>query len=219
MPDVAFTAPLVTLALPSAATWTVTLGDVLLALGIILLLFEMVKAARPGAKYLTDHLLSLIVLGAAAAEFALLKRFATSTFFLLTLLAAIDFLGGASIALRWRKLRRAAGVPAAVPAPLSRAEPPSSPAPSRVEPVIEHSAKPAAAEPAPQSPPVVTIPPQDNVPPPAPAAEVPKPVDKISNWNVADIVSGVETPSDKTPSSSASDNPHQTDSPKPSDKP
>jgi hypothetical protein len=218
MPDVAFTAPLVTLPLPSATAWTVTLGDVLLALGIILLLFEMIKAARPGAKYLTDHLLSLLVFGGAVAEFVLLTPFATSTFFLLTLLAAVDFLGGASIALRWRKQRRAVvaptPAPAVVPAPAEPLSPP--PAPARVEPVIEQPAKPAAAEPAPQSPPVVVVPPQDNAPP-APATEAPKPADKISSWNVAEIVSGVETPADKASQPPSAEAPDIGDS-KPSDR-
>ena len=68
----------------SGAEWPVTLSDILLALGILLLLFEVIKGARPGAKYLTDHLLSLIVFGAAAAEFVLWPKFGTSTYFLLT---------------------------------------------------------------------------------------------------------------------------------------
>ena len=63
----------------------------LLALGIVLLLFEVIKGARPGAKFLTDHLLSLIVFGAAAAEFVLWPRFGTSTYFLLALLALVGF--------------------------------------------------------------------------------------------------------------------------------
>ena len=66
-----------------------------------MLLFEVIKGARPGAKYLTDHLLSLIVFGAAAAEFVLWPRFGTSTYFLLTLLSLVDFLSG--IALRARR--------------------------------------------------------------------------------------------------------------------
>ena len=68
MPSVSFADPLVTLALMSGAEWTVTLSDVLLALGILMLMFEVIKGARPGAKYLTDHLLSMIVFGGAAAE-------------------------------------------------------------------------------------------------------------------------------------------------------
>lgn len=70
MPGVSFTDPLVKLTLMSGAEWTVTLSDVLLTLGILLLLAEVIKGARPGAKYLTDHLLSLIVFGAAAAAVA-----------------------------------------------------------------------------------------------------------------------------------------------------
>ena len=101
MPGVSFAEPLVTLPLMSGAAWPVTLSDMLLALGILLLLFEVIKGARPGAKYLTDHLLSLIVFGAAAAEFVLWPRFGTSTYFLLTLLALVDFLSG--IALRARR--------------------------------------------------------------------------------------------------------------------
>jgi hypothetical protein len=101
MRDVSLSAPLSTLTMMSGEQWQVTLSDVLLALGILLLLFEVIKGARPGAKFLTDHLLSLIVFAGAAAEFVLLPRFATSTFFLLVLLALVDFLSG--IALRTRR--------------------------------------------------------------------------------------------------------------------
>src|SRR5258707_8946906 len=100
MPSVSFTDPLVKLTLVSGAELPVTLSDVLLTLGILLLLAEVIKGARPGAKYLTDHLLSLIVFGAAAAEFVLWPKFGTSTYFLLTALALVDFLSG--LALRRR---------------------------------------------------------------------------------------------------------------------
>ena len=112
MPGVSFTDPLVKLTLMSGAEWTVTLSDVLLTLAILLLLAEVIKGARPGAKYLTDHLLSLIVFGAAAAEFVLWPKFGTSTYFLMTALSLVDFLSG--LALRTR--RRAVAV-AAAPAP------------------------------------------------------------------------------------------------------
>src|ERR1700738_1445962 len=101
MPGVSLTDPLVKLTLMSGTEWPVTLSDVLLALGIFLLLLEIIKGARPGAKYLTDHLLSLIVFGAAAAEFVLWPKFGTSTYFLLSLLALVDLLSG--IALRTRR--------------------------------------------------------------------------------------------------------------------
>src|SRR4029079_4602916 len=110
MPDVRFGEPLFKLALMSGTEWPVTLSDVLIALGILLLLIEVIKGARPGAKYFTDHLLSLIVFGAAAAEFVLWPKFGTSTYFLLTALALVDFLSGLAL----RRRRGAVVVPAPV---------------------------------------------------------------------------------------------------------
>jgi hypothetical protein len=140
MPGVSFADPLLNLTLMSGAEWPLTLSDMLLALSILLLLFEVIKGARPGAKYLTDHLLSLIVFGGAAAEFLLWPRFGTSTFFLLTLLALVDFLSG--IALRARRglaastaavSRGGARTPAAKPEPqFDPAPAPSVPAAASV---------------------------------------------------------------------------------------
>jgi hypothetical protein len=64
-------------------------------------MLEVIKGARPGAKYLTDHCLSLVIFGAAAAEFLLWPKFGTSVFCLLTLLALVDFVSG--LALRARR--------------------------------------------------------------------------------------------------------------------
>jgi hypothetical protein len=101
MPGVSLAEPLVKLPLMSGAELPLTLSDMLLALGIVVLLLEVIKGARPGAKYLTDHLLSLIVFGGAVAEFLLWPRFGNSTYFLLALLALADFLSG--LALRARR--------------------------------------------------------------------------------------------------------------------
>src|SRR5450432_4517414 len=115
MPGVSFADPLLKLTLMSGAEWPVTLSDILLALGLVLLLLEVIKGARPGAKYLTDHLLSLIVFGCAAAEFLLWPKLGTSTYFLLTMLALVDFLSG--VALRARRGTLVTSGPA--PAPVS----------------------------------------------------------------------------------------------------
>ena len=126
MPGVSFTDPLVKLTLMSGAELPVTLSDVLLTLGILLLLAEIIKGARPGAKYLTDHLLSLIVFGAAAAEFVLWPKFGTSTFFLLAALSLVDFLGGLALRTRRRAVAVAAPAPSkksAAPAEAPAAEP------------------------------------------------------------------------------------------------
>jgi hypothetical protein len=115
MPGVSFADPVVKLTLMSGAEWPLTLGDMLVALAILLLLSEVIKGARPGAKYLTDHLLSLIVFGGAAAEFLLWPKFGSSTYFLLTMLALVDFLSG--VALRARRGTPVTSGPAVVSRP------------------------------------------------------------------------------------------------------
>lgn len=145
MPGVAFATPLFTLVLMSGTAWPVTLSDVLIALGILLLMFEVIKGARPGAKYFMDHLLSLLVFAGAAAEFVLLPQFGTSTYFLLTMLALIDFMCG--IALRVRRQARLG--PAETPARGRRARDVAAaeplPEPSPVPPAAAASSVPPAA--------------------------------------------------------------------------
>jgi len=173
MPGVSFADTIVKLTLLSGAEWQVTLSDILLALGMLLLLSEVIKGARPGAKFLTDHLLSLIVFGAAAAEFLLWPKFGTSTFLLLTMLSMVDFLSG--IALHARRARvaatpdtpgkraRTAAAPAAEPrfdpapatTPAPAPEPASSAAAVAESVLLDHpeptlAQPPAAAAPSPE---------------------------------------------------------------------
>lgn len=147
MPGVSFAAALFTVPLPSGIAWTVTLSDALLALGILLLLLEVIKSARPGGKYFTDHFLALLVFGGAAAEFVLLPQFGTSTFFLLTLLMLVDVFSG--IGLRARRVKRAVVVDPPVSAPIQPTstirEPQFTPAPAPLEPAAVPVTTPAAA--------------------------------------------------------------------------
>jgi hypothetical protein len=188
MPGVALGDAVVTVPLMSGDQWPVTLSDILLALAGLMLMFEVIKGARPGAKFLTDHLLSLIVTGAAIAEFVLWKRFGTSTFFLLTLLSAVDFLTGIALRARRRTIvvteapvvsRRSARATAPVaepqfePAPAvpvpppTPAPPPAMPAATSVaESVLLDHPAPNAAQPVVMQPAVV---------PAASSPEVPSP--------------------------------------------
>jgi hypothetical protein len=187
MPGVSLAEPMVKLTLMSGAEWPLTLSDMLLALGILLLLFEVIKGARPGAKYLTDHLLSLIIFGAAVAEFLLWPRFGSSTYFLLALLSLVDFLSG--IALRARRgTQLASAAPKAAQRPAS-VTPESRPEPKFVDPPPA-SPVPAAASvaesvlldhPRPQTvhPDVVAASPSPEVPSPElqPGNALPRPPD------------------------------------------
>ena len=190
MPDVSITAPLVKLVLMSGAEWTVTLSDVLLTLGILLLLAEVIKGARPGAKYLTDHLLSLIVFGAAATEFVMLPKFGNSIYFLLVLLAMADFFGGVA-----QRTRRRAYATDPAPPPRTARRQVEEP----VEPTVAARVEPA---PAPQPAPVV---------PPAPSAQsvaesvlmdhpAPKPVTPSPEISSPHLQPSNGTPSPGTPS-------------------
>ena len=156
MPGVSFADPIVKLTLVSGAVLPVTLSDILLALSVLLLLLEVIKGARPGAKYLTDHLLSLVVFGAAAAEFVLWPKFGTSTYFLLTLLALVEFLSGVTLHARRgkpdvasvRATRRAEPV-AVEPAPAPAAAPTPSAAPVAESVLLDHPEPKPATEPGP----------------------------------------------------------------------
>ena len=200
MPGVAFTAPVTTVPLMSGVQWTPTFGDALLALTAALLMFEVIKAARPGARYLTDHLLSLLASGAAVAEFLLLPQFGTSTFFLLAVLMVVEFLAGVSIGFRNRHRRAPAQadaelVPASAPAgPAPVTTAPVNPAPA--EPVFDHM--PQDAKPVePVFPPPQSVPAPEIAPKPVPTLAVvrssdsvtPAPERKLSDWTVNDLVS------------------------------
>ncbi len=168
MPGVSFAEPLVTVPLMSGAPWPVTLSDGLLALGILMLLLEVMKGARPGAKYLTDHLLSLIVFGGALAEFLLWPRFASSTYFLLALLALVDFLSGVALRVQ-RPAMAASGRQAKRAAVEARQEPADLPAaaPAPVnEPVIPAPAEPRFTAPETTHPETATVTP---IPEPSPS--------------------------------------------------
>jgi hypothetical protein len=177
MPGVTLAEPVVKLTLMSGAEWPVTLSDMLLALGILLLLFEVIKGARPGAKYLTDHLLSLIVFGAAAAEFVLWPRFGTSTYFLLALLSLVDFLSGIALRARRGTVTSAAVASrrgrAPVPEPVTEPQfsRPATPTPVPSEPVTAAS----VAEPAPLDPPAPKVVAAAEVAPVGSSPEVPSP--------------------------------------------
>lgn len=83
--------------LPSGGTWPLTLGDILLVVGLGLLFFEILKATRTGGASIIDHAFSMIVFVVCLILFLIWDRAATSTFFLLMLMAMIDVIAGFSV--------------------------------------------------------------------------------------------------------------------------
>jgi hypothetical protein len=98
--DTVFTIPLVSeLTMPPVfdRDMPVTLGDLVVAIGMLLLYVEIVKAARPGARTVMDHVLAFILFLAMASELAIVPRAATSVLLLLTVLSFVDLIAGLSI--------------------------------------------------------------------------------------------------------------------------
>ena len=84
----------------SGARWALTTGDVMLAFGLVLLFFEVLKATRIGRLSVVDHMLSTLVLIVFLVEFLLVPQAATSVFFLLMLMTLVDVMAGFSVSIR-----------------------------------------------------------------------------------------------------------------------
>jgi hypothetical protein len=100
MPGVAWTTVVFTVHMMSGVDWTMTAGDVLVALAILLLCGEVMKSSRVSRRTVIDHALSLILFLGMLIEFILVKQAATATFFLLLVVGFIDVLGGFAVTLR-----------------------------------------------------------------------------------------------------------------------
>lgn len=107
-----FSASRFPITLPSAGVWQLTLGDILLAAGLFLLFFEILKATRTGGNSVVDHALSMIVFVVCLILFLIWDRAATSTFFLLMLMAMIDVIAGFSVTINAARRDFGTGGPA-----------------------------------------------------------------------------------------------------------
>jgi hypothetical protein len=100
MPGVTWTGVVSTVHMVSGAEWTMSVGDILIALAILLLCGEVLKSTRIGIRTVVDHALSLILFLGMLVEFLLVKQAATATFFLLLVVSFIDVLSGFAVTLR-----------------------------------------------------------------------------------------------------------------------
>jgi len=90
----ALTAQLFTVPMASGASWTLTSGDLLILLALFMLFFELLKATTSRRVAIVNHSLSMIVFIICLVEFLLVPAFATSTFFLITMMTLLDVLAG-----------------------------------------------------------------------------------------------------------------------------
>jgi hypothetical protein len=100
MPGVSWTGALTTVHMVSGGDWSMSVGDMLITLAILLLFGEMMKSTRIGMRTVVDHALSLVLFLGILVEFLLVRQAATSTFFLLLVISFVDVLGGFAVTLR-----------------------------------------------------------------------------------------------------------------------
>ncbi len=100
MPGVSWTGTLTSVHMVSGADWTMSAGDILVALAVLVLFGEVLKSTRIGMRTVIDHGLSLIVFLGMLVEFLLVKQAASATFFLLLVISFIDVIGGFAVTLR-----------------------------------------------------------------------------------------------------------------------
>jgi hypothetical protein len=86
--------PLFSVRMASNATWSVGLGDVLLMAALVMLFIELLKSTSSRRAAIVNHALSMVLFIFCLVEFLLFGAFATSTFFLITLMVLLDVLAG-----------------------------------------------------------------------------------------------------------------------------
>jgi hypothetical protein len=94
LPGLAWSMEVLRFQLPSGADCAITAGDAMVAGSILLLILEMLKAARMSRRGAVDHLLSMVLFAAMVSEFLLVKQVATPTFLLLLVVSFVDVMGG-----------------------------------------------------------------------------------------------------------------------------
>ena len=95
-----FSSPLFSLPMLSGGTWTFTLEHMFLALGLLFLFFELIKATSIGGAAMAEMAISTLVFIVFLVEFLLVGPASTSLFFLLMVMSLIDVIAGYIIGIK-----------------------------------------------------------------------------------------------------------------------
>lgn len=88
---------LINVGLISTDRWTFRVSDLFILVSLVLLFVEVVKATRTTTKELINHGLSMLTFVIALILFITVKGFATSAFFLMTMMTLFDVIAGYTI--------------------------------------------------------------------------------------------------------------------------
>jgi hypothetical protein len=84
----------------SGATFSLTVSATIILMAVMLLGFEVVKAARIGSGSIADHMLATALFVLFLLEFLLVPEAATSTFAILMAIALVDLVCGFAVSLK-----------------------------------------------------------------------------------------------------------------------
>lgn len=77
-----------------STSWAITSGDVLIVLSMGFFFVEILKSTSTRSSTIANHAVSMLVFIVCLIEFLLFPNFATSAFFILTLMCLLDVLAG-----------------------------------------------------------------------------------------------------------------------------
>jgi hypothetical protein len=98
--DTDFGTVLFSVPLLSGRTMAISVGDILVLLGIVLLYVEILKATRLASRAIMDHILSFVLFIVMIIVFIAVPRAASATFLMLLTLSCVDVLGGFTVTIR-----------------------------------------------------------------------------------------------------------------------
>ena len=85
---------LFTMPMMGDVSWQMTNGDVLIIVSIFFLFWEIIKSTSTGTATIVNHAISMVLFIVCLVQFLLFPNFATSVFFIITLMCLLDVLAG-----------------------------------------------------------------------------------------------------------------------------
>jgi len=92
--------PVLSVPMISKAVMTVTVGDLIILLGLVVLFIEVLKSARSATSTILDHMMSTAVFIVALVEFLIVREAGTAVFLILTTICLIDVVAGYTVSIR-----------------------------------------------------------------------------------------------------------------------
>ena len=81
----------------SGDTWSLSPGDIIIVIGVVILFFEIIKSTRTDTISLINHAIAALAFVLFLLEFLIVKGFMNSTFFILMMMQLVDVIAGYTV--------------------------------------------------------------------------------------------------------------------------